>query len=73
MISEQIKKIRQAHGISQNELAKRAGVPQCLISRIEGGRQDMHLSTAVKLLRAMGYDLVIGLYTADEGSQKISS
>ena len=33
----------------------------------------MHLSTAVKLLRAMGYDLVIGLYTADEGSQKISS
>ena len=73
MISEQLKKIRQAQGISQNELAKRADVPQCLISRIEGGRQDMHLSTARKLLRALGYDLVISIFTPNEGGEKISS
>ena len=74
MINESIKKIRHAQGITQTELAKRANVPQCLISKIEGGKKDMYFSTARRILRALGYDLIIAILTEPkEGGEKFSS
>lgn len=54
-----IKLIRQHLGMSQKALAKRAGVPQSTVSRIEQGQRDASLSTLTKILDALSCDLVI--------------
>lgn len=58
-IGELIKLIRTQLGMSQTILAKRAGVPQSTVSRIEKGQRDVSLSTLQKILHAMTSDLVI--------------
>ena len=50
--------LRQLRGLSQTELAERAGVKQANISRIEG-RNDVLMSTLAKLADAMGGSLSI--------------
>jgi transcriptional regulator with XRE-family HTH domain len=45
--------------MSQRILAKRAGVPQSTVSRIEQGQRDVTLSTLQKILGAVSCDLVI--------------
>lgn len=54
-----IKSIRVQLGMSQKALAKRAGIPQSTISRIEHGERDANLSTLIKILGAISCDLVI--------------
>ena len=54
-----IKSIRLQLGMSQKALAKRAGVPQSTISRIEQEERDANLSTLNKILVAISCDLVI--------------
>lgn len=54
-----IKSIRVQLGMSQKALAKRAGVPQSTISRIEQEERDANLSTLNKILIAISCDLVI--------------
>lgn len=58
-IGSLIKLIRQHMGMSQKALAKRAGVPQSTVSRIEQGQRDASLSTLTKILDALSCDLVI--------------
>jgi transcriptional regulator with XRE-family HTH domain len=54
-----IKSIRIQLGMFQGELAKRAGIPQSTVSRIEQGQRDTSLSTLHKILGALSCDLVI--------------
>lgn len=54
-----IKSIRVQLGMSQKALAKRAGVPQSTISRIEQEERDANLSTLNKILGAISCDIVI--------------
>lgn len=54
-----IKSIRVQLGMSQKSLAKRAGVPQSTISRVEQEKRDANLSTLNKILSAISCDLVI--------------
>ncbi|PJD97854.1 MAG: hypothetical protein CK425_01615 [Parachlamydia sp.] len=54
-----IKSIRVQLQMSQKALAKRAGVPQSTISRIEQEERDANLSTLKKILGAISCDLVI--------------
>ncbi len=54
-----IKSIRLQLGMSQKALAKRAGVPQSTISRIEQEERAANLSTLNKILGAISCDLVI--------------
>lgn len=54
-----VKSIRKQLGMSQQALAKRAGVPQSTVSRIERGQSDVSLSTLHKILKAISCDLVI--------------
>jgi transcriptional regulator with XRE-family HTH domain len=54
-----IKSIRLQLGMSQKAVAKRAGVPQSTVSRIEQGQRDVGLSTLNKILGAISCDLVI--------------
>ncbi|MBA3816428.1 MAG: helix-turn-helix domain-containing protein [Parachlamydiaceae bacterium] len=54
-----ITSVRVQLGMSQKALAKRAGVPQSTISRIEQEERDANLSTLNKILSAILCDLVI--------------
>jgi transcriptional regulator with XRE-family HTH domain len=46
---------RRARGISQRELARRTGIAQPTIARIEAGSADPRLATLERLLEACGY------------------
>ena len=50
--------LRQSRGLSQAEVAGRAGVKQANISRIEG-REDLKISTLARVVAAMGATLSI--------------
>ncbi|AIF69930.1 inosine-5`-monophosphate dehydrogenase [Palaeococcus pacificus DY20341] len=49
----EIKKIRKELGITQEELAKKAGVTQAYIAKLENGKVDPRLSTFNKILEAL--------------------
>jgi len=57
-IGSLIKSIRVQLGMSQTAVAKRAGVPQSTVSRLEKGR-DINLTTLNKILHAISCDLII--------------
>jgi transcriptional regulator with XRE-family HTH domain len=52
-----LKAARRAAGLSQRELARRAGVPQPAISRIESGIVSPTVATLERLLRQCGLEL----------------
>lgn len=54
-----IRTIRKQLGMSQEELARRAHVPQSTVSRIEASDRDATLSTLSKILKALSCDLVV--------------
>jgi transcriptional regulator with XRE-family HTH domain len=58
-IGELIKLIRSHLGLSQTALARRAGVPQSTVSRVEAGKKDVSLSTLQKILEASSCDLIL--------------
>ena len=49
----EIRKIRKELGITQEELAKRAGVTQAYIAKLETGKVDPRLSTLNRILQAL--------------------
>ena len=44
-----LKELRNAKGLTREQLSKEVGTPIRTISRWENGESDMHLMTAVKL------------------------
>jgi predicted transcriptional regulator len=52
--AELIKDLRANHGLSQRELAYRAGTSQSAIARIEGGDEDITWKRLTSILAAMG-------------------
>jgi len=54
-----LRKARVAAGLSQAELAARAGVTQSVISAYESGHRQPALGTLAALIEAAGYELVI--------------
>jgi predicted transcriptional regulator len=50
---DDVKRLRKKVGLTQTELAEKAGVSQSLIARIESGSVDPRLSTLQKILNAM--------------------
>jgi transcriptional regulator with XRE-family HTH domain len=54
-----LKYARKKAGLTQRELAAKAGVPQSTIGRIESGAVDPRMETLNALLRACGYDLEV--------------
>jgi ribosome-binding protein aMBF1 (putative translation factor) len=56
--------LRQARGLTQEELADRLGVRQTHVSRMER-RVDMHISTLRDVIEAMGGELVLTAHFPD--------
>jgi predicted nucleotidyltransferase/DNA-binding XRE family transcriptional regulator len=52
---------RQRAGMTQPQLAERAGVAQSVISAYETGRREPSFPMLVKLIEATGHDLVVDL------------
>ena len=64
-IGERIKRLRTNRGLTQTELAQRSGVPQSLISRLEGQTRDNPSADVLKrLARTLGCttDYLVGMY-----------
>lgn len=58
---------RQRHGVSQKQLAMRAGTTQSAISRIERNRISPSVATLCELLYLLGEDLTLGTEKRDFG------
>lgn len=57
-IGARVKSLRSLRGLSQNELAKRAGVTQATLSRLESGISDtIRGDTAIRLAQVLGTSL----------------
>jgi len=54
-----IRRIRNALHMTQAQLAKRAGMPQSHLAKIESGKVDVQLSTFSRILRAMYCEAVV--------------
>ncbi len=52
---ESVKILRELQEFSQNELAKKSGIPQSTISAIENGRVQLGVERAKVLARALHY------------------
>ena len=59
--SDLIRTARRQSGISQRQLAIRAGTKQSTISRLEAGTESPTLHRLERLLRVMGYRLDLAL------------
>lgn len=60
-VIEQYIRCRKALGITQAELARRAGVPRSNITRFESGSYNPSLEMMVRIAAALGMKLQIGL------------
>jgi transcriptional regulator with XRE-family HTH domain len=57
-LADQLKDARQQSGLTQQELAARAGVNRLTVGRMENlAHGDMSVSALVRLLEAAGFDL----------------
>ena len=63
---ELVREARKRAGLTQAELARRVGTSQPAIARIEAGRSQPSFDRVVELLRACGFDLLVGLGPVDD-------
>lgn len=57
-VADMLRQARHQAGLSQEELARRAGVARTTVARMETvAKGDMSVSALVRLLEAAGYDL----------------
>lgn len=59
-----ILKARAATGLTQAQLAKKVGTSQSTVARWESGAQVPSVRTLMKVAKATGYELAVGLRTA---------
>jgi predicted transcriptional regulator len=60
-VADQVRQLRSARGMSQEELARRANTTQPVIARLERGGQPPSLRTLERLAEALNADLTVRL------------
>ena len=68
-LGEKIQRLRVERGFTQTELAKRAGVSQTIISRLEGkDRHNVNADVLKGLAKALGCttDFLVGMHEEEE-------
>jgi transcriptional regulator with XRE-family HTH domain len=59
-LAQHLREARQAAGLTQQELADRAGVNRLTVGRMENlSKGDMSVAALLRLLEAAGYDLKV--------------
>ncbi len=58
-IGEEVRRLREAAGLSQRELAERMGSSQSVVARLEAGGVEPTLATLDRVAAALGADLDI--------------
>ncbi len=71
-LGNNIRKIREAKGLSGKEVALTCKMDPAQYSRIENNKTDIALSSIVKIAKALGVD-VAGLFTADDVFKDVNS
>jgi transcriptional regulator with XRE-family HTH domain len=71
-LGDKIKKVREAKGLSQKQIAGILKMDQAQYSRIENNKNDPSFSNVVRISEALGIDL-IELFKADEVFKDINS
>ncbi|MGI8699272.1 MAG: helix-turn-helix domain-containing protein [Mycobacteriales bacterium] len=61
-----IREARRRAGLTQRELAERAGTTQSAIARVESGRVDPGFETVRRLMRLCGFNLLVALDPYDD-------
>jgi transcriptional regulator with XRE-family HTH domain len=56
-IGEILRSARMSAGLTQRELARRAGTAQSVVARLEGGEASPTWETLVRLLAAAGFEI----------------
>jgi len=64
---------REEVGLSQRELADRAGVAQSEIARIENGKREPSIPTLQRILAGAGLELRLRLAPIDQHDQVLAS
>ena len=60
-----LREARMRSRLSQSEVARRAGVPQSVISEYEAGKRQPAVPTLARLVAATGHELTLGLERTD--------
>ncbi|CAN5334948.1 hypothetical protein BH20ACT5_BH20ACT5_08820 [soil metagenome] len=61
-----IREARRRAGLTQRELAERAGTTQSAVARAESGRVDPGFETVRRLMRHCGFNLLVALDPYDD-------
>lgn len=72
LLIQKIAELRDKSKLNQKELAKRLGVSQQVISRIETGKNDnLTIDTLISLTRALGHKIKISFHKASNNDAPI--
>lgn len=66
-----LREARSRAGLTQTELAQRAGVPQSTVGRIESGLRVPSTELLERLIRAAGFDVRVALAVPDPGTESL--
>ncbi len=66
-----VQEARRRAGLTQRELAERAGTSQAAIARIERGRQSPSLETLERILHACDLEVRIQLVPRDDHDERL--
>ena len=66
-----LREARKRSALSQADLAKRAGVPQSTVGRIESGVRVPSTELLERLIRAAGFELRVALGEPDPGTESL--
>jgi transcriptional regulator with XRE-family HTH domain len=67
---ELVREARKRAGLTQRQLADRAGTTQSAIARLESGRTAPSLETVERLLRLCGLQLIVELAPYDDSDSR---
>ena len=70
-ISSLVKEARRRAGLTQAELARRAGVPKSTVGRVESGTRVPSSEMVERLVRAAGLNVTVSLSEPDPGTDSM--